>query len=410
MPEVRDTARIRDISGRSISHEIPNPDDPTAMVEYAKLVWDRMINDDRLRGGAKVPRNGQPGRLWQGRIVKEVFYFLWPRLEDSVLVGKERDLEIRDAIMGYLKLCGMLKIDDPGTKRNAAVWWVAEHWQPMTVSSTSEVVESPGKTEESPSEEVGEYPCRVCGAMYDSVTKRGGHEYSTCRAVVAADGTVYSYGDPKYTPQYTTDVVMRVLENAEEPLSFNAVSGRAYAADPRVGKPMVRQILLELSSLGAIKTSTRGRSTLYELDRDEPISNEQFTAAVMTVTSGKTNEVSRLSDIKLPVDLAEAVDYAEHVIMTALGNMQAAQRSINGLAESVEGLRAELAEKDKTIEGLRAKLIHKASEAVDSAELEAVRTELGSTREELDAVKGERDTYKGQLDTLRSALAGITQH
>lgn len=403
MIDVRDMARIRDISDRSISHEIPDPDDQEALVDYAKLVWEHMINDERLRGTDRKIRNGQPGRLWQGRIVKEVFYSLWPRLEDSVMVGAERDSAIRSAIMGYLKKCRVLLVDDPGTKRNAVTWWVAEHWQPMTVTTLPAPVESPEKAEET-----GEYPCRICGAPYDSVTKRGGHEYSACRAVVAADGTVYSYGDPQYTPKYMTDAVLRVLEHAEKPLSFNAVSGRAYEYDPRLGKPTVRQILLELSSLGAIKTSTTGRSTLYELeqDRSKPVTNEQFEAAVMMVTR-KSNEIERPA--LSPTGAPALVNIVERSIAATVSSMKAAREAIDRLPECIEEMQEALAEKDRTIEALRAKLIHKASEVADPAELEAVRTELGSLREEFEVVKAERDRYKNEIETFRAALAGLVK-
>lgn len=415
MPTVRDTARIRDITSKSIELDVPNVDDPEALEADAKLVWERLINVNITPNCLERKRNGQPGRIWRGRILAENFYKLWPRLADRVVVPKAEGERLTGAVMSYLKQCGMLHCLETTTKHNAAVWWVADHWQPLRISHVADeapVEDAVAESEPEPEPtEDGEFKCRLCDHRFDLTSARGGHEYRSHRAVVGADGKVYQYNAADYTPKYMGDCVMRVLEKAEKPLSFNAIAGGCYEYDPRLGKPVVRRLLMELIAAGAVREVKKGVHPLYELDKGTAsVTPAPAEGTVSSINSGFVNDLTKLPASAMmapPVaaagDLPATVAYAEHVISTALGCLRSVQESLQSMPQQLDEMRDLLAEKDRTIEALRTKLIHKAA---SSPETEA---KLKAALEELEKVKIERDGYKASVEAFRAALSGIVK-
>lgn len=408
MNKLGDIARITPLN-KSIAADLPDVDDIKALQASAELVHSFLRTKITAVSIART-RDGRPGREWQGRILFEIIYKLWPRLNDRVLVTPE-DARLRSgAILDYMIRCGIICCIRKTYDDVPAKWWVSDNFTPMTVSNvndreTEEQVSE--ETEEADSEMTeipeadGTYPCREpeCDKSFTNATGRSGHEYNVHNMVSNADGERFYYAAGDFTPQYIVSEIVSVLNEVEKPLTFYGICSRTYARDPRLGKPIIRDHLADMVTANALIKSERGAYTYYAVASGDqlsgPIAGLLDAVAEARQVRSEAKEEAKAAAVEtsrapVPTDLKSGIAYAKHVTSTALGGMKA-------VLDTMEELAAYAAEKDREIAGLKQRLMAAPKASDKEKELE----------EELAKVKVERDLYKGKVEAFESALRGL---
>lgn len=400
MDKLGDIARITPLD-KSVDADLPDVDDPEALEGAAKLVHSFLRTKISPVSIARR-MDGQPGHEWQGRILYEVVYKIWPRLYDRVLVDKEESRTRSGALLDYMVRCGIIRPLQRTYGSNPAKWWVSDHFTPMTVTHVSAPAADDNVSEEIETEidqatEVAEkteaegvLPCRQpeCSSSFTAGQARSGHEYINHNMVARADGERFYYNADDFTPQYVADSVMEVLEATKKPLTFYGICSVAYDKDPRLGKPVIRGQLGELVNKGTVTQFQRGSYTYFTI-RDEDVPAGSLVGPVTTVTEKKEErKVAEATETPAePGDLKSGIELARLVAVGALGSITAVQ-------EAIEKIATYAAEKDREIASLKMRLTAAPKVSDREKELEA----------ELERVKAERDLYKDKVETFESAL------
>lgn len=404
MDKVRDIARIRDISDRSISTELPDVDNPEGLEDCAKLIHEKVkgILDRTVPTVPVKHRNGCPGRHWHGRMRLEVMFDLWPRLQDPVLVSEELRNDICGKLYDYLRSSGAMICVQRTNQFNPAVWWVNNHWTPMQVSHISDR-EDPAAVEEAAPEADGAYPCRDkdCTVAYTTPSGRSGHEFNVHR-MVAKDETPLYLDDPGFTAEYIVDTIVKQLREAAQPLTFNGVATLVYNGDPRIGKTVTSSTLDALLKTNVVRLTNRGRWQAYELVPK----GEEAAVATTDLTDVPVEDIEVAvgpSLVDMPLgdlledmrkNMAQGVTYMN----AAMVQIKSAQSQIAELTFELDGARDTIADLRRQLAGAKMQNIQRGGSG-GQQELE----------QKLAEVTRERDEFEQRLKTLREAIFGPSE-
>lgn len=399
MAKLGDIARITPLD-KSIESELPNVDDPASLQEAAKLVHSTLAAklDRTIPTPAAYHAYHIKGRRWSGRMRLEVMYALWPRLQDKVMVDEAERNRLCQAVFDYLRMTKTVICIQRTGVATPAVWWVSDHWTPMTVSyvepqTPTEAISEEDKTEpDQTAEGEGTLPCREpdCFAVFTVGQARSGHEYNIHKMVAWPTGERFYYSADDFTTQYVVDEIMAALGGITKPVTFSGLVAITYEKDPRLGKAVVRDHLANLVDAGLV---VKTQPTTYACYAKAP--EGSLPAPISGLLAAVVEEKQRQEEAKTvpwtgsaPTDLKTGIELAAHIASTTMGNLKSVQ-------DTIEKLTAFAAEKDREIAGLRQRLMAAPRSSGREAELEA----------ELAQVKIERDIYKDKVETFESALA-----
>lgn len=408
MVKLGDVARITPLD-KSVNSELPDVDDPEGLRNAAEHVHSFLRTKIKEKPTSIVRRlDGQPGRDWEGKILSQIIYKLWPRLADRVLVTEEEARARSGVLLDYMVRSSIIKCIRKTYQDVPAKWWVSDNFPALVVT----YVDDPKDADETPEEidqaveeaveeedtevpEVdGDYPCREpeCKADLTTSQARSGHERKVHNMVAKLDGTRFYYGTADFTIKYVTDSIMEALQAATLPLTFYGVCTVVAEKDPRLGKPVVRDHLSGLVDAGLVVQTKPNTFTYYEAAPQGALSGPVAGLLAAVVEEKTRQEEAKAAAVvwtaPVPEDLKSSIEYAKHITSTALGNMRNVQETIDRLA-------AYAVDKDREIAALRQRLMAAPKSSDKEKELEAELTE----------VKRERDLYKGKVESFEKALS-----
>lgn len=405
MAEMRDIVRITPLN-KSIEGELPDVDDPEALKVAAERVHS-FLHTKITPVSTFRKLDGRPGREWQGRILTEVIYRLWPRLIDRVLVTDEEARARSGALLDYMVRCGIIFCVRKTYQDVPAKWWVSDNFTPVTVTQMEIEPDAGESTEETPEENVeemvtnssegsGELVCREpeCGASFTQGQARSGHEFNLHKMVARPDGVRFYITDPDFNAQYVVNSIVEVLKEAGKPLTFYGVWDSAFKKDPRLGKSILRDHLGEMVNVGVVSQVEQGRFTYFELATEQtapgPIQGLLETIYEARRKQAGEKEAATTWTAPIPTNLNTGIAYAQHVMSTAMGNIKTVQEAIDALVQYA-------AAKEQEIAKLRIQLTASPKES----------DEVKRLTERLTEVEAERDRYKSKVELFDRALEGL---
>jgi hypothetical protein len=391
MPEISDVMRMSEDS--TLPGGIPDVESPEGLKAAAELVY------RSLHARPNCPermRDGKPGKLWQGRIQKEVLYILWPSLDDRMILERDASKRITKKLFEYLSESGAVV----GLQRthgiNAAVWWVSNHWTPLERRT---IQEAPAETTEGNADPFG-FACRVpnCNAVSGGIAGRGVHEFHTHRIAVAADGTILSYDAEDFTPAYRMETVLHAMEGAPGFLAISSVHALAHGTDPRMGQKFTKDALGALVAQGRVYSEQRGTRVLFCVPQTpETASDAKDTPETVGIPEGAP----------MPESIMESdADWsATGSAQFIQRNLTRATKAVGELAAHAEELERRLAEVQQELKVTKVKLV--SSKSCADPEKTELRRTVGHLTEKLAEAVQERDEYKQQLESIQRAISGF---
>jgi hypothetical protein len=411
MPELRDIARVRNVTTTATTElvNIPEVGTPEGLRTAAELVY-HSVRAKTTNNSPQYPRDGTPGKHWQGRIRTEVFYELWPQLDDRMYVSATQRNEIIEAVTDYLDTCKVLVRKSADTKYNPSIWWVSDHWTPMEVRTVQ-----PEPAQAPQAVPGAGYQCRGCDETFSIPSARGTHEYRSHKIAIDDAGTVYAF-DENFNEAYTESLVLRVLKDVDsvgESVSFRTVQVCAHDIDPRMGKVIVKGAIGRLVSKGSVRQLAHGVYPKYALATAAPAEDDtapgipEEAAAVLPGLEPETapEPAVQVTSVGPAVDsLTVSLDGLRHILSTTRGQFESAEAATIAVFERASWLEGQLARTERELAAAKMKLIPRGTAG---PEAEALRATVQELSEKLAEAVRERDEVQSRLDNFQQALRGL---
>jgi hypothetical protein len=404
MTTVRDIVRVTNTA--TTSSDLPGVDTPEGLRESAHLVWQLLTTKLNANNKAPIKQNdGVPGRTWQGKILLDVFHFIWPHMNDRMHISKTDASDLFEAVVDYLKQCKMLQCKQPGTQYNSAVWWVSDYWTP-TVNAPKNTAVEPAKATEADG-----VMCRQCGQRCETTTSRGSHEFHAHNIAVTSTGEIVSYAD--FTEETADEIMLLVFGEAKEPLTLGSATVASHDIDPRMGNAACKATLARLLDQGKIQTATIGYRPTYSLAPQKAAQPEPETVPSKPVAAPEPQYALKISTVAPEVrtvapvhtDLSALLDRTQKGLVNAASAISQAAVVVGTLADHCGALEEKLSLSEQKVASLKMQLIAKG--AASGPEVDALRAQVQQLTEERDTAQGERDGYRDRLEKWQSALQGL---
>lgn len=396
MPQIGDVARSRDIENLSaLLGDIPDISTEESVNQAAELVYQcvyRQIN--KAKSPSRV-RAGQKGYIWLGNIRRDVFYTLWPTLNQTPLVDKERASELIGAILGKLNRDKSLQCVNTGSYGPSA-WWINDNYLPSTTRKITDDDDAEGTADQQETS-VKIYPCRVCSETFNVNAGRIVHEMKTHKIAVGEDGTVHHF-DESFSDEYVKDMIITVLREAGESLTMRGVEQAAVAKDPRMRNTAVAMGLRMLLDEERVEDRQVGMRTRYEI-RSKPV---EPTTAVEATTSPEDEPIKVTSVAPVVNSLTASVVALRGLLSTARSALTSADHTVAAVIERAEWLEKQLAKTQQELAALKMRSTA-ASGGASSARVKELE-------EELEHVRVERDKYKSEWEIFQKAIRGVLKN
>jgi hypothetical protein len=416
MPEFGDVARIRDTNNFSealLKSQVPDIDTSEGRHEAAQFMWRRLTSDLVTAKSPTETRDGQQGIIWQGNIRKDVIYYLWPSLQDSMHVDRGRSEEIISSLLDYLVSSSILSCRKKSSKFTPGVWWVNTHWTPMEIRKT--VV--PPTAEEAVVSQAAQFPCRGCSVeSFVSTAGRSTHEMQVHKAAFSEDGTAYKFDD-SFNDEYIKGVVKAVLENSAVLPTLRGVKLGALALDPRMREVAVLDgldLLVEEGSVLPLQVGARIKYKLADLagtvqeslpeaeDSEDPVAprvkeDPVAITAVGPVVDGISTSVEHLR---------QALSTARGILLTTHNRVTEALETVDSIVVRAKWLEERLRMVEQELAGYKMKAMAQ-NNSLSNNERENNTALIKELTDALETVTDERDRYKAQWDNFQRAIKGV---
>lgn len=375
------------------------------IAESAHLVWTSITNTvNRSTTDRQYQRrNGQPGFFWNGS-VNSVVNALWPALQGGYLADKDEAQGIRIALNRYLRQSRNLICQRNGGNGYQSVWWISEHWSPLTVTKVGDdhgtekeekeemtifqeptfqepAVETSTTTLAALTNAPEDLCCRDEDCTYSTQFPqiRASHE-KRLHGFLYRDGVRITLDSSPITDEEIRTIIMMVAESfdSNDPQTYNFFFREARAIDARVSKSQIRRELEALAEDSGSPLAEAG-------------STEFFTRYALVDPNTEEPPLPASTNFSL-------VNAVRAIISTPVTTAPSQNpEGSHHLSKHIVALSSLMTDLQDLVD--------------EEADLVALKAELGAVTEdrnriaaELITVRAERDEAQGLLNMLRSQL------